>query len=72
MASRRKAYSRTKQEHARLPATAEFAYACFMADLLDGTVTATAVHEVRDGNGRFQRLEYDDPNGDAVASGRGS
>lgn len=63
MASRRKPYARTKPEHQQLPATEEYTFACFMADLLDGTITATALHEVRNGGGRLTRLEYDDPNG---------
>lgn len=63
MASRRKTYTRSKPEHLRAPPGEAFQHACFLADLLDGTIVATALHEVRDGNGRLQRIEYDDPNG---------
>lgn len=61
MASARKSYARSKQDHTRLPATEPFEFAALMADLLDGSVRATALHEVRDGQGRLVRLEYDDP-----------
>ena len=38
-------------------------FAEFMADLLDGTINAEKLIEVRDGQGRLVLLQYDDPNG---------
>lgn len=70
MASARKSYARIKQDHARLPATEPFEFAALMADLLDGTIQATAVHEIRTPQGQLIRLEYDDPDGPPGA-GRG-
>jgi hypothetical protein len=67
MASARKPYARTKPEHAGLPASEVFERACFIDDLLNGRVRATAVHELRDGRGRLVRLDYDDPNGAGAA-----
>lgn len=55
MASRRKRFTPTKP-----PASKVHLYADFIARLLDQTITATAVHEVK--NGRVH-LDYDDPNG---------
>lgn len=63
MASRRKQFARSKPAHRGQPAAEQFEFACFMADLLDGTITATALHEVRNGQGRLVRIDYDDPNG---------
>lgn len=67
MATARKPYTRTKPEHARLPVTEVFENACFIDDLLNGRVRATAVTHVRDGRGQLVRLEYDDPNGAGAA-----
>jgi hypothetical protein len=62
MASRRKRFTPTKP-----PASQSHLYADFIARLLDQTIKATALHEVK--NGRL-RLEYDDPDGEADARGR--
>ncbi len=58
MASARKPYNPPGRQRNE---TKAHQYASFVADLLDGTVRATAVHEVIV-NQRV-RLEYDDPNG---------
>lgn len=63
MASARKNFSRSKQIHGYQPRNEQFEKACFLADLLDGTIKATAVYEVRNAQQRLLRLEYDDPNG---------
>lgn len=70
MATRRKTFTRTKQAHKDLPADERIEHACFIADALDGTITASRLVEIRDGQNRLVRLDYDDPNGDALASGR--
>jgi len=57
MASRRKVYN--PKERLR---KARQLYAAFIAELLDGTVTATKLIESEDGKGRL-RITYDDPNG---------
>jgi hypothetical protein len=62
MASRRKAYVRTKPEHVMMPQTVHLLRGAFMRDLLDGTIKATALHEVRAGE-HLTRLDYDDPEG---------
>lgn len=54
-------YARTKQAHTRMPRSEAFEWASFMADLLDGTVRATAAQRTVDGQSRFLRIEYDDP-----------
>lgn len=63
MASARKTYTRGKPQHAALPLEESFEKACFMSDLLDGTIQATGLSEIRAGNGNLIRLEYDDPQG---------
>lgn len=62
MASRRKPFDPKGRDKS---AATQFLYAAFVADLLDGTITATAVHEVV--QGQRVRLEYDDPNGEGQA-----
>jgi hypothetical protein len=60
MASR-KTYARSKAQHLKAPTSEQFQRACFLADLLDGTIHPTGVIEIRDGQGRLIRLEYDEP-----------
>lgn len=69
MASARKSYSRSRPQHIAAPDTERFTKACFINDLLEGVIRATSVSEVRDGNGRLIRLEYDDPQGAAPGAG---
>lgn len=71
MASRRKTYVRTKPDHTQAPRSEAVEHACFLNDLLDGTIQATALHEVRDGRGRLIRIEYDDPDGASGSAGGG-
>lgn len=62
MASARKTFTRqNKVKH--LPATVEYQRALLMRDLLDGTIQAEAMVEVRDGRGNITRIDYDDPDG---------
>jgi hypothetical protein len=63
MAAAKKNYARTKQGRANLPKTDEFERACFIEDVLDGTVEASGMEEIRNGQGRLIRIEYDDPSG---------
>lgn len=63
MAAARKNYARTKARHLAQPNSEQFEKACFMADLLDGTIEATDMQEQRNGNGRLIRLTYNDPTG---------
>jgi hypothetical protein len=44
--------------------------ACFINDVLDGTVQATKSFDVRNGQGKLLRIDYDDPDG-ASGAGRG-
>lgn len=58
MASKR--YNPSKARHLHLPVDDEHTRrACFMADLLDGTIQATSMTESRVG-GRL-RIDYEDP-----------
>ncbi len=58
MASRRKRFNQPANE-----ARSDIhAHAAFMKALLDGTITATALVESRDADGK-PILQYDDPNG---------
>ena len=57
MASARKKFKPKKNVQAEASL-----YAAFVGDLLDGTVKASKLVEVRNGNSPLQ-LEYDDPNG---------
>ena len=59
MAARRKTYV----AHRGPTPTEAHTFAEFMADLLDGTINAEKLIEVRDGQGRLVLLQYDDPNG---------
>lgn len=60
MASARKTFTR----RGRNPREAgdEYERGYFLADLLSGAIAATEMHEIRDGQGRLVRIEYDDPN----------
>lgn len=70
MASVRKPYTRTKPVHRNLPRTDQVEAACFINDLLDGTIQATNYIEVRNPQGRLVRIDYDDPDGNS-GSGQG-
>jgi hypothetical protein len=70
MASARKSYSRSKQAHARVPQGERQDYACIMSDVLDGTITASRLIEVRNPQGRIIRFDYDDPLGNLPQSER--
>ena len=70
MASARKNYARNKPAHAALPRSRAFEMGCFMADLLTNEIQAESLDVVNDGQGRFPRVEYDDPDGSA-RPGRG-
>lgn len=60
----RKNYVRSKNKRKHLPQTPEYERACFLEDMLDGTITGVDdVQEVRDGQGRLVRLTYQDRNG---------
>ena len=59
MAARRKTYV----AHRGPVPTETHTFAEFMADLLDGTINAERIIEVRDGQGRLVLLQYDDPQG---------
>ncbi len=59
MASARKPFN------SRKPETVAHQFAEFIADLLSGAITASAVHVVV--TGPRVRLEYDDPNGPGQA-----
>jgi hypothetical protein len=64
MASARKTYVRTKPAHAAQPQGQQVDSACFINDVLDGTITATRMEIiVAPGNGLYLRTEYIDPNG---------
>ena len=63
MAAVKKNYARSKPGRQLMPKSDDFERACFMEDLLDGTIEASNMSEVRDAQGRLIRIEYDDPNG---------
>jgi len=63
MAARRKNYERTRGKHFQMPKSEQFEKACFLDDLLSGTIVATDVQEIRDGQNRLVNLTYNDPNG---------
>ena len=63
MASAKKIYKRTKPKRFVLPTAEEFERGCFLEDLLDGTVKATGMEEIKNPQGKLLRIEYDDPNG---------
>jgi hypothetical protein len=64
-----KNYVRTKSKHRAAPGGSRADAACFINDVLDGTVQATAVNIIKTPAGVYVRLQYDDP--DRPGAGQG-
>lgn len=56
-----KRYTITNPRHSKFPRTEQELMACFMADLLDGSVVATSLAKARGSKGELV-LNYEDPN----------
>jgi hypothetical protein len=57
----RRNYSKSKPRHTKVANGNEIDRLCFLADLVDGTISATTYIESRNPRGRITQISYDEP-----------